>query len=141
MTHSLECAPSHLSAKKSVWRKGETVKRKQKPWEAIGMSRASWYRYGKPTAKPSKPMMQREIARKVGVSLRTAQRITRVLRIQDQLPAAERSKLVEALKGASQAHAVQERLAIDAIWPHWRSYWLGFGVFPGDPEYDEACAS
>ena len=25
---------------------------RQKPWEAIDMSRASWYRHGKPTEKP-----------------------------------------------------------------------------------------
>jgi uncharacterized protein YoaH (UPF0181 family) len=43
------------------------------PWETAGMSRASWYRHGKPTKKPTR-FTQKEIAEILGVSLRTAQR-------------------------------------------------------------------
>jgi DNA-binding transcriptional regulator LsrR (DeoR family) len=46
------------------------------PWEAIGMSRASWYRHGKPTTKPQQ-MTQTQIAAMMGVSLRTVQRVIR----------------------------------------------------------------
>jgi hypothetical protein len=50
-----------------------------KPWEAIGISRASWYRHGKPTEKPQRITVADE-ARRAGVSKRTHQRIMRVMR-------------------------------------------------------------
>jgi predicted nucleotidyltransferase len=43
------------------------------PWAAIGMSRASWYRAGKPTTKP-KRYTHAEIAKITGWSIRTIQR-------------------------------------------------------------------
>jgi hypothetical protein len=43
-------------------------------WEAVGMSRASWYRRGKPTAKPRPKITQKRMAEAFGVSLRTIQR-------------------------------------------------------------------
>ena len=67
-------------------------------WEAVGMSRASWYRHGKPAEKPSRSYVrrlaytrkdtgeralvyefaswapQREVAEELGVSVRTLQR-------------------------------------------------------------------
>jgi hypothetical protein len=43
------------------------------------MSRASWYRHGKPTEKPRR-MTAAEEARRAGVSLRTHQRIMRVMK-------------------------------------------------------------
>ena len=52
--------------------------RQPKPWEAIGISRATWYRHGKPTEKPRKPSLA-AAARAAGVSTRTAQRIERVM--------------------------------------------------------------
>jgi hypothetical protein len=45
-----------------------------RPWEAVGMSRASWYRHGKPTAKPTPTITQKRMAEAFGVSLRTIQR-------------------------------------------------------------------
>jgi hypothetical protein len=53
-------------------------KRKPKPWEAIGMSRATWYRHGKPTEKPRRITVADE-ARRAGLSVRTHQRIMRVM--------------------------------------------------------------
>jgi hypothetical protein len=50
---------------------GEQLRRK--PWEAIGMSRGSWYRHGKPTEKP-KRTTHKDVAKSFGVSLRTVQR-------------------------------------------------------------------
>jgi uncharacterized protein YoaH (UPF0181 family) len=47
---------------------------KLRPWEAIGMSRASWYRHGKPTKKPEPRQTQKDIAEVLGVSVRTVQR-------------------------------------------------------------------
>ena len=45
-----------------------------KQWEAIGMSRASWYRHGKPSEKPDRRITQASIAKITGASLRTIQR-------------------------------------------------------------------
>jgi hypothetical protein len=46
------------------------------PWEALGMSRASWYRHGKPAEKPPKQPRgyQRLFASMCQVSLRNLQR-------------------------------------------------------------------
>jgi hypothetical protein len=55
------------------------MRRKQpNPWEAIGMSLASWYRNGKPTEKPKRITVANE-ARRAGASTRTHQRIMRVM--------------------------------------------------------------
>jgi hypothetical protein len=43
------------------------------PWSAIGMSRASWYRHGKPTTKPKRYTCA-DIAKVTGWSIRTIQR-------------------------------------------------------------------
>jgi hypothetical protein len=45
-----------------------------RPWERLEMSRATWYRHGKPKKKPRRPKTQRDLARERGVSLRTVQR-------------------------------------------------------------------
>jgi hypothetical protein len=45
-----------------------------RPWERLDMSRATWYRHGKPKKKPRRPKTQRDLARSWGVSLRTVQR-------------------------------------------------------------------
>jgi hypothetical protein len=44
------------------------------PWLALGMSRATWYRLGKPETKPERPMTQPLRARLMNVSLRSLQR-------------------------------------------------------------------
>lgn len=43
-------------------------------WEKLGMSRASWYRHGKPKRKPRPRKTRAEQARKLGISIRTLQR-------------------------------------------------------------------
>ena len=43
-------------------------------WEALGMSRASWYRSGKPTKKPEPKLTQKDVSEICGCSLRTVQR-------------------------------------------------------------------
>jgi len=59
--------------------RGGTVRQ----WEALGMSRASWYRHGKPAEKPTQrgqgPFSQRKMAAGNRVSLRTQQRIARII--------------------------------------------------------------
>jgi hypothetical protein len=65
---------------------GGIMRQAPKPWEALGMSRASWYRHGKPTEKP-KRFTQAHEARKVGVSVRTIQRIHRVMTADKDLAA------------------------------------------------------
>jgi uncharacterized protein YoaH (UPF0181 family) len=53
---------------------------RQKPWEAVGMSRATWYRKGKPTEKPKSKVPQKQLAKTLGVSIRTIQRDAASLR-------------------------------------------------------------
>ena len=51
------------------------------PWQKIGISRATWYRHGKPTKKP-KPksrMVVNPAAQIIGQKRRTYQRMLRVL--------------------------------------------------------------
>jgi len=60
---------------------GEAIR----PWETIGMSRATWYRRGKPTTKPTPRITQAHAAKTMNVSLRTVQRAARVLRLRPEL--------------------------------------------------------
>ena len=56
------------------------MRQKDKPWIALGMSRATWYRRGKPTEPRVKVKRVDEVAAQVGApSVRTYQRIMRVL--------------------------------------------------------------
>ena len=54
-----------------------------RPWEEFGMSRATWYRHGKPTEKP-KRYTQADIAKVTGVSIRTVQRDAAGMREDDR---------------------------------------------------------
>jgi hypothetical protein len=67
----------------SIFRHNGAIMRKtakHKPWERIGVSRATWYRHGRPTKKPKPHKTVAEIAREVDApSLRTYQRTMRVL--------------------------------------------------------------
>jgi hypothetical protein len=49
-----------------------------KPWLKLGMSRATWYRRGKPTTRPRKSQSSKVAAAAFGMSLRTFQRTMRV---------------------------------------------------------------
>src|SRR5215467_8389444 len=53
---------------------GAIMRQTPKPWEAIGMSRASWYRHGKPSEKPQR-FTKAMWAHMHRVSLRTMSRI------------------------------------------------------------------
>ena len=50
---------------------------REKPWAALGISRATWYRHGKP-AEWHKRSTQADEAKKGGLSLRTYERFARV---------------------------------------------------------------
>jgi hypothetical protein len=52
---------------------GGIMRRSARPWKMLGMSRATWYRHGKPTEKP-KRYRQADVAKILGVSVRTIQR-------------------------------------------------------------------
>ena len=75
---------------------------RQTPWEKIGVSRATWYRHGKPTEKPRRPKTVPEIARQTGVgSTRTYYRTMRALKselapfvIAGQLSAAQADRML-----------------------------------------------
>jgi hypothetical protein len=48
------------------------------PWKALGWSRASWYRHGKPDYPYRRYNTQKEEAAKGGISVRTYQRLMRI---------------------------------------------------------------
>ena len=86
------------------------------PWITAGMSRASWYRYGKPDSKPLPPrhrwftqtgwaqVLSRSIKPAPGLSVRSIQRW---LRIQREAP-----DLAEQVKAAALTLGVAERMLI-----------------------------
>jgi hypothetical protein len=53
---------------------------RQPVWQALGMSRATWYRKGKPEKKPGKKITQKEVAALMRVTVRSVQRAIRILR-------------------------------------------------------------
>jgi hypothetical protein len=53
------------------------VRQKEKPWVALGISRATWYRHEKPT-EWHKRSTQADEAKMGGLSLRTYERFARV---------------------------------------------------------------
>jgi hypothetical protein len=67
---------------------GGIMRQTKKPWVALGISRATWYRHGKPT-EWHKLSTQAEEAKKGGQSLRSYQRFSRVF-------APGKSRLVQA---------------------------------------------
>jgi hypothetical protein len=59
---------------------GAIMRQQDKPWEALGMSRATWYRHGKPTKPRKKVKNVHELAKFVGASsTRSYQRMMRVM--------------------------------------------------------------
>jgi hypothetical protein len=78
---------------------------KQNPWTAIGMSRASWYRHGKPTKKPVKQTLAQWCAEH-GAKLRTIQRYKRVFKDPELREAVDRGELT--------AHAAEQYLIREA---------------------------
>src|SRR5262245_50136833 len=82
-------------------------RKQQQPWEAIGMSRATWYRLGKPTQKPDRKAPLREMAEAFGVSMRTIQR-DRVRAIREAVQAEVRKADAEGRK--------PDQKAIDEHW-------------------------
>jgi hypothetical protein len=66
---------------------------RQSPWEALGISRATWYRRGKPAESWSRPTQKMAIAGSK-MSLRTFQRMMRIIRKAPQLrPLCEGGKM------------------------------------------------
>lgn len=55
------------------------------PWVALGISRATWYRLGKPERKPPPRLTQAQNARDADISVRTLQRAIRVSRFAPDL--------------------------------------------------------
>jgi uncharacterized protein YoaH (UPF0181 family) len=79
--------------------------RQSKPWEMAGMSRATWYRHGKPTEKP-KRYSQADVAEILGVSVRTVQRDLASKRKQNRQKAVARARELIA-----QGHGQEEAIA------------------------------
>lgn len=64
----------------SLFRQYGGIMRHTPPWKKIGMSRATWYRHGKPAEKPRKGKTVPEIAKEIGLSsTRTYYRTMRAL--------------------------------------------------------------
>ena len=61
------------------WQNGVIMRQKAQPWLALGMSRATWYRHGKPTEPRPKYKNAAERAAQFGQSLRSHQRLMRIL--------------------------------------------------------------
>jgi|ERR1700757_1924619 hypothetical protein len=57
-----------------------------KPWEAIGMSRATWYRHGKPVKKRERMTVAKQAEMFGATSVRTFQRMMRVMQDPDLAP-------------------------------------------------------
>jgi hypothetical protein len=74
------------------------------PWLALGVSRATWYRLGKPQTKPRRET-QAQIARQFDVSLRGLQRTGRILR--------DAPDLVEQVEAGTLSVGTAERLVIE----------------------------
>ena len=71
----------------------------RQPWLALGRSRATWYRRGKPSEKPQPRLRQKDIAEILGVSVRTVQR--------DR--AAERAKFIAKMRAyMAKGHSFEE---------------------------------
>jgi hypothetical protein len=66
---------------------GGAMRQKAEPWLALGISRATWYRLGKPETKPVKPprVTQKQAAELMQVSVRRIQRVARISRIAPDL--------------------------------------------------------
>ena len=75
---------------------------RQQPWKTVGMSRATWYRAGKPTTAPKQWRITHAMAAQImNVSLRSVQRAARIRRLAPSLCddiTAGRMKLGEAEK-------------------------------------------
>jgi hypothetical protein len=56
------------------------MERAVKPWEKVGVSRATWYRHGKPKTKLPPRRTQAQTAALAKVSVRSLQRAARVAR-------------------------------------------------------------
>jgi hypothetical protein len=61
------------------------MRQTRRPWKALGMSRATWYRHGKPSKKPPKRETQAMFAQQTGRSVRTLQRLMRIERADPEL--------------------------------------------------------
>jgi hypothetical protein len=82
---------------------------RQKPWEAIGMSRASWYRHGKPSSNPRLSRLTHEfLAKANGIPLRTFQRCVRVMTQGPEI-------WERAVKGEISVAAAERQLAADQL--------------------------
>jgi hypothetical protein len=90
--------------------------KQDKPWEALKVSRATWYRYGKPTTP--KPMTIAQWAKADGWSPRSAQRLQQRIRYVERLaPDLLREIMSGNLKAsdAEQATAMRIILAREAV--------------------------
>jgi hypothetical protein len=69
---------------KAVYGKAYRSRHSTSPWVAIGISRATWYRQGKPTRKAYR-LTQPQAAARLKVSVRSLQRANRVKRLAPEL--------------------------------------------------------
>ena len=77
------------------------------PWLALGLSRATWYRLGKPQTKPPGRTTQAQQADKLDISVRTIQRANRIRR--------EAPDLVDQVVAGTLKLGTAERLVIERV--------------------------
>jgi hypothetical protein len=63
------------------------MRRAQQPWLEVGLSRAHWYRLGRPRIRPERRKTQAELAYESGVCVRSFERAARIAREASDLAA------------------------------------------------------
>jgi hypothetical protein len=94
------------------------------PWLALGMSRATWYRLGKPQTKPPQRMTQAQLAKLYQISLRRLQRSCRIMR--------EGPDLAAQLEDGSLKTGTAERLLIERQEAAMLAWLKANGIVPAD---------
>jgi hypothetical protein len=84
---------------------GGKVRQKDRPWIKLGISRATWYRLGKPATKPTKKPTQSQTAATLKIGTRTLQRAARVAR--------EAPELLGLLRAGKLKLRVAEQIILD----------------------------
>ena len=113
------------------------IVRQNKPWEAIGISRATWYRRGKPTEKPPRrgqgPFSQRKMAAGNRVSLRTQQRLDRIMEFDGYGPKPDGTYVVEFETADGDSLAISVPAGETRVLKHFQAR-MPFGLFVPDAE-------
>jgi hypothetical protein len=93
--------------------------KKLAPWQAAGMSRATWYRYGKPGPGYHPRITMKDVVRQTQSKLRTAERLARIVRAAEWYPepaALLREGKISIGKAESMVSERVRELRIAGVW-------------------------